>query len=91
MADEKLFYYRGFPLIRSGDTIFYGCGGDEYATRLTVKSTKTVQGVEVPDTILVQLLPTSGFSAEKMRKGDFKGFYEALDAAHTWLTDALFG
>ena len=50
MAEEKLYYYRGYPLIRSGDTIFYGCGGDEYATRLTVKSTKTIQGVEVPDT-----------------------------------------
>ena len=91
MADEKLFYYRGFPLIRKDDTIFYGCGGDEYATRLTVKNTKTVQGVEVPDTILVQLLPTRGVAGEKMRKGEFKGFYEALDTAHTWLTDALFG
>ena len=91
MADEKLFYYRGFPLIRSGDTIFYGCGGDEYATRLTVKSTKTVQGVEVPDTVTVQLMPTRVVPGAKMRKNDFTGFYEALDAAHTWLTDALFG
>lgn len=91
MAEEKLYYYRGYPLIRSGDTIFYGCGGDEYATRLTVKNTKTIQGVEVPDTILVQLLSTRGVGGDKARKGEFKGFYEALDTAHTWLNDALFG
>ena len=65
MADEKLFYYRGFPLIRSGNTIFYGCGGDEYATILTIKGTKTVQDTEIPDKVLVQLVPTRGGAGEK--------------------------
>lgn len=90
MADEKLFYYRGFPLIRSGNTIFYGCGGDEYATILTIKGTKTVQDTEIPDKVLVQLVPTRGGAGEKSRKGEFTGFYNALDTANTWLKDALF-
>ena len=27
----------------------------------------------------------------KARKGEYTGLYEALDVAHTWLNDALFG
>lgn len=91
MADGKLFYYRGFPLIRQGNTIFYGCGGDAYATRLTIKDTKPLGGVEVPNRIMVQLLPNAGGSMEKARKNDFFGLYEALDTAHVWLQEALFG
>ena len=41
--------------------------------------------------MLVQLVPTRGGAGEKSRKGEFTGFYNALDTANTWLKDALFG
>ena len=91
MADEKLMYYRGFPLIRSGNTIFYGSGGDEVAAKLTVKDPKKIADADVPNKIMVQLIPRNPADAAKARKGDFIGFYEALDTAHVWLTEALFG
>lgn len=91
MADEKLLYYRGFPIIRSGGTIFYGSGGDAFAAILTVKDTKKIADADVPNKIMVQLIPKSPADAAKARKGDFIGFYEALDTAHVWLTEALFG
>ena len=91
MADEKLLYYRGFPIIRSGSKIFYGCGGDAFATMLTVKDTKTIADAEVPNKVMVQLIPRNPADTAKARKGDFIGFYEALDTAHVWLTEALFG
>ncbi len=91
MADNKLFYYRGFPLIRQGNTIVYGCGGDAYFTRLTIKDTKPLGKAEVPNRIMVQLLPNPGGDMEKARKKDFFGLYEALDTAHFWLSEALFG
>ena len=91
MADEKLLYYRGFPLIRSGSTIFYGSGGDDFAAKLTVKDTKKIADADVPDKIMVQLMPKNPADSDKARKGDFIGFYEALDTAHVWLTETLFG
>lgn len=91
MADEKLLYYRGFPLIRSGNKMFYGSGGDEFAVQLTVKDTKKIADADVPNKIMVQLIPRNPADATKARKGDFIGFYEALDTAHVWLTEALFG
>lgn len=90
MADEKLLYYRGFPLIRSGNTIFYGSGGDAFAAKLTIKDTKKIADAEVPNKIMVQLLPKNPADVAKARKGDFIGFYEALDTAHVWLSEVLF-
>lgn len=91
MADNKLLFYRGFPLIRSGNTIFYGSAGDEFAARLTIKDTKKIADEEVPNKIMVQLLPKNPADVAKARKGDYIGFYEALDTAHVWLMDVLFG
>lgn len=91
MANEKLLYYRGFPLIRSGSTMFYGSGGDEFAAKLTVKDTKKIADAEVPNKVMVQLLPRNPADAAKARKGDFIGFYEALDTAYVWLSETLFG
>lgn len=94
MSDKKLFYYRGFPLIRSGDKIYYGSAGDEFTTLLTIKDTKKVADKDVPNKIMVQMLPTDMGNKEgmaKARKGEYVGFYEALDTAHVWLTEVLFG
>ena len=91
MADNKLFYYRGFPLIRSGNTVYYGSMGDDFAAKLTIMDTKKVADRDVPNKIMVQLLPRNPADMTKARKGDFPGFYEALDTARMWLCDALFG
>lgn len=91
MANNKLLFYRGFPLIRSGNTIFYGSAGDAFAAKLTIKETKKIADEEVPNKITVQLLPKNPADVAKARKGDYIGFYEALDTAHVWLTDVLFG
>lgn len=91
MADNKLFFYRGFPLIRSGNTIFYGSAGDAFAAKLTIKDTKRIADEDVPNRIMVQLLPKNPADVARARKGDYIGFYEALDTAHVWLTDVLFG
>lgn len=91
MAHEELLFYRGFPLIRSGNTIFYGSKGDEFAARLTVKEYKKIADADVPNKIMVQLIPKNLADQNKARKGDFIGFYEALDTAYVWLTEALFG
>lgn len=91
MANNKLLFYRGFPFIRSGNTIFYGSAGDAFAAKLTIKETKKIADEEVPNKIMVQLLPKNPADVAKARKGDYIGFYEALDTAHVWLTDVLFG
>ena len=81
MANNKLLFYRGFPLIRSGNTIFYGSAGDAFAAKLTIKETKKIADEEVPNKIMVQLLPKNPADVAKARKGDYIGFYE-IGRAH---------
>ncbi len=90
MAENKLFYYRGFPLIRSGNKIYYGSAGDTFSTLLTIKDTKTIADRDVPNKVMVQMLPRNMADMAHARKGEFIGFYEALDTAHVWLSEALF-
>lgn len=93
MAENKIFYYRGFPLLRSGDRIYYGSAGDPFMTLLTIKDTKKIADRDVPNKIRVQLLPNDMNDKEKMdkaNKGEFIGFYEALDTAYIWLNQILF-
>lgn len=91
MKENKLMKYRGFPLIRSGNEIYYGSGGDSFAARLVIKETKKVADRDIPDKIMVQLLPqTAEADITKARRGEFIGFYEALDTAYVWLTEAIF-
>ncbi len=70
MANNKLLFYRGFPLIRSGNTIFYGSAGDAFAAKLTIKETKKIADEEVPNKIMVQLLPKNPADVAKARKGE---------------------
>lgn len=91
MAEKDNFlFYKGFPLIRKGNLMFYGSMGDDFAAKLTIKDTKKIGSADVPNKIMVQLLPKNlAADADKARKGDFTGFCEALDTAHLWLTEAL--
>ena len=68
--------YRGKPLVRSGDTIYYGNMTDKYVIKIDIKTKKTVEDMEVADKCTVQLMLTDGL-------------YLALDIADAWLTRAL--
>ena len=50
--------YRGKPLVRSGDTIYYGNMTDKYVIKIDIKTKKTVEDMEVADKCTVQLMLT---------------------------------
>ncbi len=89
MAEEKFFYYRGFPLVRKGNEIYYGSMGDSFVTKLTIRETENLNGKELPSNVMVQLMPTNG-DFSKAKKGNMNSLYEALDTAYVWLSKELF-
>lgn len=92
MSESEFFYYRGFPLVRSGNEMYYGSMGDRFVTRLTVRETERIHDEDVPTKVMVQLVPTGTEAVDlsKIRKGEMSGFYEALDTAYVWLAKELF-
>ena len=84
--------YRGKPLVRSGDTIYYGNMTDKYVIKIDIKTKKTVEDMEVADKCIVQLMLTAGNSLQKtefVKTSEKNGLYLALDIADAWLTRAL--
>lgn len=84
MAENNFLTYKGRPLVRKGNTVYYGNMSDAYITRLTILSNQN----DIADTIKVELmLSDTGLSdKDRIKKTSEKhGFYEALDIASVWL------
>ena len=84
--------YRGKPLVRSGDTIYYGNMTDKYVIKIDIKTKKTVEDMEVADKCIVQLMltdPEIRSRQQIVKTSEKNGLYLALDIADAWLTRAL--
>lgn len=84
--------YKGKPLVRSGDTIYYGNMKDKYVIRLDIKSKKKVGDLEVADKVIIYQMhtdPDIPAQEQIVRSSEKKGLYLALDIADVWLTRAL--
>ena len=84
--------YKGKPLVRCGNTIYYGSMKDKYVVKLEIKSKKIVKNLEVADKVTVQLMYTDAniLSRKQIVKTSEKsGLYLAMDIADAWLTRAL--
>jgi len=91
-AREGFPSYKGRPLVRSGDTLYYGSMRDKYVVKLDVKSKKDVQGLQVADKVSVQLMSTDPELRTRkqiVKTSEKEGLYLALDIADAWLTRAL--
>lgn len=75
--------YKGLPLVRDGDTIYYGDLNDKYLLVLNIL-TKKENGE--PDMIMVQICHTENRNKIVSGKQAFKnGLYDALDLGIIWL------
>ena len=94
MAEEtnKFFTYKGRPLVRCGDVLYYGDMREPYVIRLDIKSKQTVNGMEMADKVAVKLISTDPDISP--RKAIFKtsekpNLYLAIDIGNVWLQKAL--
>ena len=89
---EEFLTYKGKPLVRSGNTIYYGDLSEKCVIMMQVLSTKTVNGKEIADRVSVQLLSTDEELRMKdriLKKSEKSGLYSALDVGAVWLERSL--
>ena len=91
-VDGRYLIYRDKPLVRSDKVLVYGDMTDDYILFLGVMTTKPVETengtVDVPDSIMVQILKTDTSipnAARMVKQGIKNGMYEALDIGFSWL------
>ena len=92
MAEKEFSTYKGRPLVRCGDEIYYGSMEDRFVIRMQVKTKKEVNGLDVADKVAIQLLCTDpDLSPRKqlVKASEKNGLYLALDIADIWLERAL--
>lgn len=88
---KKLLTYKGKPLIRIGDRIFYGNLADKYILVLDVIETKDVKDVKAATKVKIQLMDNTGElgKGQVYRKTERENLYKAIDIGEWWLQDAL--
>ena len=89
---EAFLEYKGKPLVRSGNMIYYGDINDAYVVCLMIKSETEVNGEKIADDVQVQLLATDETLPPKdrvIKKSEKKGLFTALDLGVAWLERQL--
>ena len=82
---EEFVEYKGKPIVRQGDDIFYGDLSDKYYVYMMIMSDKqSAKGdAQIPDTIMVQLLDSK--TKKPVKQKITKGLAEAFEFAEAWL------
>ncbi|MDE6789193.1 MAG: hypothetical protein K2J47_07740 [Ruminococcus sp.] len=88
----KFITYKGYPLVRSGNQLYYGYMSDPYVIWIQILETKDIDGEKMTTKVRVIQLNTDETDPMKQivkRSDRDTGLYEALDIAKVWLDKAL--
>ena len=91
---NKVLTYKGHPLMRKDNMIYYGSMADSHIVLLQILETENVGGEEIAKRVSVQLQltdPTVKPRERVVKKGEKAGLYTALDFGCVWLERALAG
>ncbi|MCI6771381.1 MAG: hypothetical protein ACI4XE_06710 [Acutalibacteraceae bacterium] len=89
---NEFLEYKGRPLVRKGNTIYYGSLADDFVLVLQILSTKEQNGLTVADRVMVQLLkndPDLRLNERIVHKIEKRGLYSAMHIGSFWLEKAL--
>ena len=92
MAKEKVLEYKGRPLQRTGNIVYYSSMADKYIIMLQILDTKKVKDMDVASKVSVQLQLTDPSIKSRdriVKKSEKDGFWAAMDVATVWLERAL--
>ena len=88
----ELLTYKGRPLMRKDNLIYYGSMADKYIVMLQVLETKKEHDLDLATKVSVQLQLTDPYLRARdrvVKKSEKDGFYTALDVGCVWLERAL--
>lgn len=84
--------YKGHPLQRKDNIIYYGSFSDKYIIMLQILESKKVGDMDVATKVSIQLQLTDASIKSRdrvVKKSEKDGLYAAIDVAAVWLERAL--
>ena len=88
----KVLEYKGHPLQRKDNIIYYGSFADKYIIMLQILDTKKVGDLDVATRVSIQLQLTDPSIKSRdriVKKAEKDSLYSAIDVAAVWLDRAL--
>ena len=92
MAASKELEYKGHPLRRKDNIIYFGSMADKYIIMMQIMDTKKVDDLDVASRVSVQLQLTDPELKSRdrvVKKSEKDSLYAAMDVASVWLERAL--
>jgi hypothetical protein len=86
------FMYKGKPLVRQGQFIFYGNPDDKAILFMNILETKKSGDLDVASRVLVQIQKTGesvSFNEKVIKQCEKKSFYDAFEIGLSWLEREL--
>ena len=92
MTAAKELVYKGHPLRRKDNIIYFGSMADKYIIMLQILETKKVEDLDMATKVSVQLQLTDPALKSRdrvVKKSEKASLYAAMDVASVWLDRAL--
>lgn len=89
---SEFLTYKGKPLVRKGNEIYYGDMSEKYVIKLEILSTKKEGDLEAADKVKVLLLLSDTeltYKSRIVKTSEKNGLYEAMDIGAIWLEREL--
>lgn len=91
-AASKTLEYKGYPLRRKDNLIYYGNMSDKYIIMMQVMDSESLEDLSISKKVSVQLQLTDPDLKSRdrvVKKTEKDGLYNAIDVAAVWLERAL--
>lgn len=88
---KKVLTYKGKPLLKCGNRIYYGNLEDKIILVLDIVESKKNKDINSSTKIKIQLMDNKGElgKGQVFRSGERENIFKALDIGEWWLQDAL--
>lgn len=92
LTEREVLVYREKPLLRDGNTLYYGDFKENFIVRFTILESEKVNDLDMAKKIIIELLEKNGDSidsAKLTKKAERTSMWAALDIGIYWLEDIL--
>lgn len=91
MENGEFLTYKGYPLVRNNNTIYFGNSYDPFTVMMTILTTREVGNIKVADKVYIRLIntdPNVPPTEMIVMQSEKRGLASAIELSFAWLQKA---